>query len=368
MMTNSYLQIDLQALQENIEQIRRELGPAVKLIPVLKANAYGLGAVTLGRFLSDLGGIDCFAVSHVAEGIELRRAGLTQQILVMSLPLDTQVEAAVEHNLLITLGSFRQFPLLREAARKAGRKIPVSLKADTGLHRIGFLPEEIDRLITELKQAEDVIEIRDTFSHFSDHSKEQMELQCTRFRDFRDRLLAAGIRPGLCHMASSASLETGEDVLFDAVRAGRRLLLDNPDHPTGRIREAVSFRAWLTDVRERRAGDTLSYDRKTILEKDTRIGVLSIGYGDGLDPALFAAHAPVLIRGRRARLLACCMDQSFVDLGDLPCEADDEVTLFGYDGEGNLLPAQEVAALIGCEGCDLTARLTARVARVYSGV
>ena len=368
MMTNSYLQIDLQALQENIEQIRRELGPAVKLIPVLKANAYGLGAVTLGRFLSDLGGIDCFAVSHVAEGIELRRAGLTQQILVMSLPLDNQVEAAVEHNLLITLGSFRQFPVLREAARKAGRKIPVSLKADTGLHRIGFLPEEIDRLITELKQAEDVIEIRDTFSHFSDHSKEQIALQCTRFRDFRDRLLAAGIRPGLCHMASSASLETGEDVLFDAVRAGRRLLLDNPDHPTGRIREAVSFRAWLTDVRERRAGDTLSYDRKTILEKDARVGVLSIGYGDGLDPALFAAHAPVLIRGRRARLLACCMDQSFVDLGDLPCEADDEVTLFGYDGEGNLLPAQEVAALIGCEGCDLTARLTGRVARVYSGV
>ena len=334
MTTNSYLQINLQALQENIEQIRRELGPAVKLIPVLKANAYGLGAVTLGRFLSDLGGIDCFAVSHVAEGIELRQAGLKQQILVMSLPLDTQVEAAVEHDLLITLGSFRQFPVLREVAWKAGRKIPVSLKVDTGLHRIGFLPGEIGRLITELKQAEDVIEIRDTFSHFSDHSKEQMELQCRRFRDFRDRLLAAGIRPGLCHMASSASLETGEDVL----------------------------------VRERRAGDTLSYDRKTILEKDTRVGVLSIGYGDGLDPALFAAHAPVLIRGRRARLLACCMDQSFVDLGDLPCEAGDEVTLFGHDGEGNLLPAQEVAALIGCEGCDLTARLTPRVARVYSGL
>ncbi len=368
MMTNSYLQIDLHALQENIEQIRRELGPGVKLIPVLKANAYGLGAVTLGCFLSDLGGIDCFAVSHVAEGIELREAGLKQQILVMSLPLDTQVDAAVEHRLLLTLGSFRQFPILREAARKAGRKIPVSLKLDTGLHRIGFLPEEADRLIAELKQAEDVIEIRDTFSHFSDHSREQMELQSGRFRNILEKLRAAGIRPGLCHMASSASLETGEDVLFDAVRAGRRLLLDNPDRPTGGIREAVSFRAWLTDVRERKAGDTLSYDGKTVLEKDTRVGVLSIGYGDGVDPALFAAHAPVLIRGRRVRLLACCMDQSFVDLEDLACEAGDEVTLFGRDGEGNLLPAQEVAALIGCEGCDLTARLTDRVARTYTGV
>ena len=120
-------------------------------------------------------------------------------------------------------------------------------------------------------------------------------------------------------------------------------------------------------MRERRAGDTLGYDRRVVLERDTRVGVLSIGYGDGFDPALFAAHAPVLIRGRRARLLACCMDQSFVDLGDLPAEAGDEVTLFGYDGKGNLLPGQEVAALIGCEGCDLTTRLTERVARVYTG-
>ena len=217
--SNSYLQIDLQAIKENIEQIRREIGPEVKLIPVLKANAYGLGAVTLGRFLSDLGGIDCFAVSHVAEGIELREAGVTQQILVMSLPLDTQVEAGVEHELLLTLGSFRQFPVLREAARKAGRRIPVSLKLDTGLHRIGFLPEEADRLIAELKRAEDVIEIRDTFSHFSDHSREQMARQSGCFREYLEKLNSAGIGTGLCHMASSASLETGENVLFDAVRA-----------------------------------------------------------------------------------------------------------------------------------------------------
>ena len=367
MIKNSYLQIDLQVLQENIEQIRRELGPAVKLIPVLKANAYGLGAVTLGRFLSDLGGIDCFAVSHVAEGIELRQAGLQQQILVMSLPLDTQVEAAVEHDLLITLGSFRQFPILREAARNAGKRIPVSLKVDTGLHRIGFLPEEIDRLITELKQADDVIEIRDTFSHFSEHSEEQMDLQCGRFRYFRERLLAAGIRPGLCHMASSASLETGEDVLFDAVRAGRRLLLDNPDCSTGRIREAVSFRAYVADVRERNKGESLAYGGKLKLKKKTRVGVLSIGYGDGLDPALASVQAPVLVNGQHATLLACCMDQSFLDLGEIPCEAGDEVTLFGNDGNGVILPAQEVMSLIGCEGVDQTARLTDRVDRVYVG-
>ena len=366
MTANAYLQIDLQTLKNNVEQIRKEIGLKIKLVPVLKANAYGLGAVKIGRFLSDLGGIDAFAVSHVNEGVELRRAGLEQEILVMSLPLDFQVEEAIAADLILTLGSFRQFPVLREAAVKTGKRISVSLKADTGLHRIGFLPEEMDRLVAELKKAESYLKIRDTFSHFSDHSEEQMALQCRRFRDFYGKLRDSGIDPGLCHMASSASLETGRDVLFDAVRVGRRLVLDNPETPTGAIREAVSFRAFLTDIRARRAGDTLGYDRKVILDRDTRVGILSIGYGDGLDPALANAGAPLLVRGEQARLLGCCMDQSFMDLGDIPCEPGDEVTLFGYDRGGAFLSSQEVAALIGCEGCDLTARLTERVERLYS--
>ena len=365
MVSNAYLQVDLQTLKNNIEQIRREIGPGTKLIPVLKGNAYGLGAVRLAHYLDGLGGFDAFAVSHVSEGTELRQAGILQQILVMSLPLDFQVEEAVANNLVITLGSFHQFPVLQAAAKKAGKRIPVSLKADTGLHRIGFVPEETDQLIAALKETADCLDIRDTFSHFSDNSEEQISLQSARFQTFTEKLRSAGIDPGLCHMASSASLESGRDVLFDAVRIGRRLILDNPDNPTGKIREAVSFRAFLTDVRNRRAGDTLGYDRRVTLDRDTRIGVLSIGYGDGLDPALVRAKAPVLVNGVRASLCACCMDQSFVDLGDIPCEAGDEVTLFGYDRTGTLLPAQEIASLIGCEGCDLTARMTERVERVY---
>ena len=367
MTSNAYLQTDLQILKQNIEQTRRDIGPGVQLIPVLKGNAYGLGAVPIARFLNGLGGIGCFAVSHVTEGVELRDAGIRQQILVMSLPLDFQVEEAVRRDLVLTLGSFRQFPVLREAARKAGKRIPVSLKADTGLHRIGFLPEETDRLIEELKRNDDVLEIRDTFSHFSENSDAQIQLQAQRFRDFTGRLRAAGISPGLCHMASSASVESGKNVRFDAVRIGRRLFLDNPLKPSGAIREAVSFRAWITDVRSRKAGDTLGYDRRVTLSHDCTIGVLSIGYGDGLNPALAEAGAPVLVRGRRAKLVCCCMDQSFVELDDIPAQAGDEVTLFGHDREGEILSSQEVAALIGWEGCDLTAGLTGRVLRTYIG-
>ncbi len=367
MRTNSYLQIDLQAVRENIATIRQEIGPKTGLIPVLKGNAYGLGAKRLAQLFADMDGIDAIAVSHAEEGIELREAGIRQQILVMSLPLPFQAEEAAARDLTLTLGSFEQLPVFREASRKLGRRIPVSLKLDTGLHRIGFLPEETGTLITALKDAADILEIRDCFSHYSDHSPAQIALQSGRFRAMIGALREAGINPGLCHMASSASIEAGGDVLFDAVRVGRRFYMDNPDQPTGKIREAVSFRAYVTDVREREAGETVGYNGCVTLEAKTRVGVLSIGYGDGLDPGLAAAKAPVLIRGQRARLLACCMDQSLVDLGSISVVPGDEVTLFGHDGEGAFLSAQEVAAWIGCEGCDLTARLTERVARIYTG-
>ena len=365
MKANSYLQIDYSALRENVLRIQKEIGNGKKLIPVLKGNAYGLGAVKLAKFYASIEGIDSFAVSHVGEGIELREAGITQRILIMSLPLDCQIEDAVTDDLILTLGSFRQFPILTETAKRLGTQIHVSLKLDTGLHRIGFLPEEIERLCAELKQTKNEIRVVDTFSHFMCDSEEQIRMQSASFSELIANLRFEGIDPGVCHMASSASLEANHGGIFDAVRVGRRLFLDNPEKTTGQIREAVSFRAFLTDVRTRRAGDTLGYNSRVVLKGDTRVGVLSIGYGDGLDPALADRGAPVLINGRRAKLLASCMDQSFVDLGEISCHAGDEVTLFGYDSTGVLLSAQEVAAMIGWEGCDLTARLTPRVERIY---
>ncbi len=365
MRANSYLQIDLSSIEQNIASVLRDVGPSVKVIPVLKGNAYGLGSVRIARFLSSLPEIDTFAVSHVMEGVELRDAGITEKIMVMSLPLDFQMDAAVEQDLILTLGSFRQFPLLADAARKTGRKIPVQLKLDTGLHRIGFLPDEIEELGGKLRDAASYLDITGTFSHFSCDDEAQLAKQGSCFRSCLKKLKECGIDPGLCHISSSGSLEASRNYLFDAVRIGRRLTLDSPTAPDGRIREAFSFRAFLADIKKRHAGETLAYGGKVILEKDTRVGVLSIGYGDGLDPSLAHVHAPVLVNGQRAKLLACCMDQSFVDLGSIDCEPGDEVTLYGHDGKGNLLSSQEVAALLGLEGCDLTTELTGRVERVY---
>ena len=366
MKANSYLEINLHTIADNVLEIRKEIGEKTKLIPVLKGNAYGLGAVRLAEFLTRNCGVDTIAVSQTAEGIELREAGITCHVLVMSLPLDWQVKEAAERELIIPLGSFRQFEVLKKTALKLNRKINVQIKLDTGLHRIGFPEEETEQLCRSVRKYSEYLHITDTFSHFYDDHPEHMEKQAKCFLDGIEKLKTAGIDPGFCHIASSSSVEADNRYCFDAVRIGRRLYLDNPDRPTGKIREAVSFRAYLADIRHRKAGDTLGYNGEYVLQRDTTTGVLSIGYGDGLDPALAKVKAPVLVNGKHAPLLAVCMDQSFVDLTDIPCRTGDEVTLFGYDGNGDLLSSQYIASLIGgYEGCGLTTALTSRVERCY---
>ena len=364
-MENACLWIDTEAVFQNALQIQREAGPGRKLIPVLKGNAYGLGAVKIAEVLAKVPGVDTFAVSHAAEGLELRGAGFEQNILVMSLPLGFQLEEAASADLTLTLGAFHQFPLLKKTAEKLRRKIDVSLKVDTGLHRIGFEPSEAGRLCGTLKEAEGYLRIRGTFSHFSGDDPDVSAAQEEKLRLVLNALREAGIDPGICHIGSSASLEEGLGLDMDAVRVGRRLFLDSPRHPSGTIKEASALRTWLTDVRLRRAGEPVGYGGSFVPENDMRVGIISMGYGDGLDPALARAGAPVLVNGRRAAFIACCMDQSFVNLGDIPAGPGDEVTVFGWDREGNILPSQESAAIIGCEGCDLTSRLTPRVRRKY---
>ena len=363
MLNNSYLLLDTAALAANAAALKEELKGA-KLVPVIKDDAYGLGAVPVARTLLSCG-VDTFAVAHVSEGLALREAGIRAAIWVMDIPLPFQLDSAVSADLTLTLGSFHQMEALRAAAKKAGKQIPIQLKLDTGLHRIGFQRQELPQLVQSLEDLGDRVRNVGLFSHFATDLEPQMDRQLALFEEMTQQLRELGIEPGLRHIGSSASLELSAKYHLDAVRVGRRLYMDSPIRPTGRIREAASLRAWITDIRERRKGDTLSYGEAYRLAKDSRVGVLSVGYGDGLSPEMFERHVPVLLRGKRAELLACCMDQSFVDLTGLDCEPGDEVTLFGYDREGNFLSVQELAAQIGAnEGCAITAALSPRVTRV----
>ena len=367
MPANAFLRINLHTVQENARRIQQEIGPRTRLIPVLKGNAYGLGALRIAEALSPLENINTFAVAHAAEGIALRRAGFDQQIILLSMPPACHLPAAMDAGLILPLAAFSQFPMLTDLSRSAGKPVPVSLVADTGLHRLGFDLSEADALCAALQDAGSTLTLCGTYSHFAGRGADFSTRQEALFHAFVEKLRAAGIDPGPLHMSSSASLEEGLALNLDAVRIGRRLFQDAPDRrdAQGHIREVCSLQAFLTDIRPRKRGDAIGYGGKIVLDRDTRIGIISIGYGDGLDPVLADVKAPVLVHGLRAPLLSCCMDQSLVDLGEIPACPGDPVTLFGPDEQGVFLSAQEVAGMIGCEGVDLTARLTPRVERVY---
>ena len=367
MMNNSVLETDLVLLRRNAESIVRAIPAGTKLLPVLKCDAYGLGAAEIARVLEPLEAEAGFAVAHVSEGLALRNAGITKDILVMSSALPWQLSAAVEANLTLACGRAGFASELQAAAEAAGKPAAIHIKIDTGLHRIGFAPEELGGLLEELKNAPS-LRVTGTFSHFSDTSDAAL---CAReyavYLRALDALRAAGIEPGLRHVACSAASEQYPEYCLDAVRVGRRLFMDAPTAPRGDILEVSTWRSFVTMVHPRRAGEQIGYGGAVTLAHDAMIATVGVGYGDGLNPALASAKAPVLIGRKRCTLLACCMDQCLIDVTGTDCRPGDEVVFFGYDRFGNCLPSQEVALLIGGdEGCGLTAALSPRVVRAYS--
>jgi len=369
-MNNSYLLTDLGVLHANVEAIRGSLSPGARILPVLKANAYGMGLESVARALEPLPGIAALAVAHVSEGAALRRAGVRSEVLLLGNPLPQALDVGAEAGLTFTVGRPGLATALAETAHRLGRSVRVQLKLDTGLHRAGMaVGEELSAVLEELRAAGERLELTGVYSHFADTADpDRCETQYRLYRQGLAQVEAAGFDPGMRHICDSAASENYPAYHLDAVRLGRRLMMDHPTHPLGTVREAASWRTAVTAVHPRFAGDTLGYADAYTLPRDALVAIIGVGYADGLPTALVERHAPVLIRGRRCPLLACCMDQSLVDVSAVPdCRPGEEVTILGYDAAGHLLSAQEAAALYGgIEGCEIIAGLSPRVERLYA--
>lgn len=366
-MNNSYLHIDMNIFRKNMNTLLASLPAGVQLIPVLKDDAYGLGLGRMAAAAAEFDAVRRIAVAHVSEGLALRQQGFEKDILVLGSALPFQLPAAVAARLELAAGSAEFVSALDAAAAQAGRRARVHVKIDTGLHRIGAEPgDELDALAEALRRAGHVDAVG-IFSHFADTDNEAASrAQYARFMQGTAQLEQAGFKGLLRHICSSASYEQYPEYALDAVRIGRALYMDSPDGVSHGIEEAVTWRSYITAVKQRRAGDSLGYGGAYRLAHDANIATIGVGYGDGLNEALCRVHADVLIGGKRCALLACCMDQCFADVTGIDCAPGDEVTFFGHDGLGNFLPSQEVAALIGSdEGCGLTSALSPRVARIY---
>jgi alanine racemase len=374
MLYNSVLTVDLSNIAANAQNILRSLAPGTKIIPVLKADAYGFGAIAVYRALRSAIDFDTVAVAHVSEAVALRDNGCDTDILLLGGVLRGGEETIVANNITPAVFSPETVRAIAdETARQNREAYPVQIKLDTGLARFGArTAAQLDALADTLKSSPR-LRVTGAYAHVSlsvtvDPVAAERELEL--FLSAVSRLEARGITIPTRHLAASALSEWYPTAHLDAVRIGRRLYMEPPpfhDAPpmSGDIAEAASWRGSVLNVINLKRGESAGYGGTVTAERDMTIAILSAGYGDGALDALARVKAPVLINGVRARLVASYMDSCVADVTGLPCAYGDEVVFFGKSQHGASLSIRETAASINEEGVYLTSRLSQRVERVY---
>jgi alanine racemase len=362
-------EIDLSAIRDNLRAIRSLIGPAVEIIGMVKADAYGHGAAAVARTLA-AEGVKRFGVALVEEGAALREAGIPGEMLVLGALLPEQAEEIVAHRLEAALSDMDFARRLDEVSRRRrGRPVGVHVKLDTGMGRLGFPPERALAVMGELAGMRG-LRLAGAMTHFASADEGGAEFtrgQIAAFLKIREAVAAAGIRAPLWHAANSAGILLHPESHLDAVRPGLALYGGIPAAqvpPPTKLRPAMTLKTRIVLVRDFPAGATLGYGRTFRTARASRIAALPIGYADGFSRAN-SNRGQALVRGRRAPIVGrVSMDTVQVDVTDAPgVEAGDEVVLYGRQGEAEI-SIVEAAEMLGTIPYELMTALTARVPRV----
>ena len=363
------LEVNLSAVVQNLNYYRAFLRPETKMICMIKASAYGAGAVEIAKTLQDHH-VDYLAVAVADEGVELRRAGITANIMVMN-PEMSSFHTLFEYQLEPEVYSFRLLDALCHAAEREGiTAFPIHLKLDTGMHRLGFDPErDLPALIQRLHTQKALIP-RSVFSHFVGSDSEDFDaftdLQWQRFTKAADELQAAFPFQILRHICNSAAIPRFPDRHCDMVRLGLGLYgiapaetFLNPQPST--LIPISTLKTTILQIRDVPASDTVGYSRKGHLSRDSRIAALPIGYADGLNRHLGCGRAFCLVNGQRAPYVGnICMDVCMIDVTDIDCREGDTAVIFGPE-----LPPTLLADTIGTIPYEILTSVSPRVKRVY---
>lgn len=362
---DAWIEIDHAALHSNVAALRARTAPGVAMCGVVKANAYGHGAVACARTLAEAG-VDMLAVITVDEGLELRAGGIEVPILLLHEPALARIGDVLDTVLTPTVFTPRMIAAIDAAA---SRPVEVHLKIDTGLNRLGVPVRSLEQLIDgPLAQARR-LEIAGVFTHFAfadEPVNPVIGQQLQRFTDALEMLQRAGIEPRLRHAANSAATLSRPDAHFDMVRPGVALygLAPGPAVPnTEPLRPVLHLRARVSQVKRCEAGDGVSYAHRWIAERPTTVATIPLGYADGWPRAL-TNNARVLIAGEaRPAIGTVTMDSFVVDCGDLDVAVGDDAVLIGTQGEARLT-ADELAERLGTINYEIVTRLSTRLPRV----
>ena len=356
------LEINLNALVDNLNYYRSKLKPETKMVCMVKASAYGAGSYEIAKTLQDCR-VDYLAVAVADEGSELRKAGITRSIIVMN-PELSAFKTMFDYKLEAEVYSFNLLNELIKAAEKEGvTNFPIHIKLDTGMHRLGFAPSDIPELVSRLKRQTAVIP-RSVFSHlvgsdgaqFDSFTRKQIEM----FESASIQLQESFSHKILRHICNTAGIERYPGAQFDMVRLG--LGLYGVDPFTNRILHNVStLKTTILQIHDVPEDETVGYSRKGRLDRDSRIASIPIGYADGLNRRLGNGNAYCLVNGQKAPYVGnICMDVCMIDVTDIDCKEGEKVVIFGDD-----LPVTVLSDILGTIPYEILTSVSNRVKRIY---
>lgn len=366
-----YAEISLEAIGHNIREVKKRLPEGVKLLGVVKANAYGHGAVPVASYLENQ--VDYFATATIEEAVELRENGISAPILILGYMSPSQYGDLVEYDITQTIDSYAQALALEKEAARQNRKAKAHLAVDTGMTRIGFQVTEHDA--DEAAKIADLphIELEGMFTHFScadQEDKTYCSMQMEKYDKMTALLAERGVTIPLRHICNSAGIMEFDDHRFEMVRSG---IITYGIYPSEEVKKerldlipALSWKSHVIHVKEVGPGIGVSYGATYVTEKPmTRIATVSAGYADGYPRAL-SNQGCVLIHGKKAPIIGrICMDQMMVDVTDIPdVQVEDVVTLVGTDGD-ETITIEEIANPAARFDYEMLCDISSRVTRVY---
>lgn len=357
------LEVNLDALIDNLNYYKSYLKPETKVVCMVKAFGYGAGSYEIAKTLQDRGA-DYLAVAVADEGAELRKAGITMPIIVMN-PEMSSFRTLFSYRLEPEIYSFNLLNALLAEGEKLGVSgYPIHIKIDSGMHRLGFTENQIDEL-AGLLQSQIVLMARSVFSHLAGSDEAQHDgytlQQAATFNRCADKIQAASKHKVMRHLLNTAGITRFSEYQADMVRLGIGLYGVSPIDENQGLRPVSTLKTTILQIHEYEAGETIGYGRHGVLTRHSRIAAIPIGYADGLDRHLGNGNCEVLINGHRAPIVGnICMDICMIDVTDIACNEGDRVEIFGEN-----LPVQELAQRLDTIPYEVLTSISNRVKRVY---
>lgn len=366
-----YLEINMDNLTNNYNEIRRIVNPNTKIMAVIKANAYGHGSVELAKMYEKIG-VDRLAVSIISEAVELRREGIKIPIQLLNYTPESQLGLVIDNDIIQGIYTYEDAKLLSDLAVKKGKKAKIHIKIDTGMGRIGFLPNEDS--IKEIVKIHELpnLEMEGMFTHFAkadETDKSFTKIQFERFNWVSEKLEENGIELKVKHVSNSAAIIDLPEYNLDLVRPGIILYGYYPSDEVNKnkinLKPAMTLKAKISNIKTVPEGTGISYGHIYSTSKKSVIATVPIGYADGYSRIL-SGKADVCINNKRAPIVGrICMDQMMVDITGIDnANIGDEVVLFGYDNE-SYPRVEELASLLGTINYEFICMMGRRIPRVF---